>query len=157
MSDRPDKLKPALMAGAFIGLIASIPIISLINCFCCAGVILGGVLAVNLYRKDLQGSDLTSADGVMLGWMAGASGALFSTMLTSIITGGVKHQISKVLEYSGEMPPELEEALLKLQEMGSNLFFTILVLILSLIIYSIFGIIGGLIGVSMLKKKRMSP
>jgi hypothetical protein len=157
MSEHPDRLKPALIAGAFIGLISSIPVISLINCFCCAGVILGGVLAVNLYRKDLQDSDLTSTDGVMLGWMAGASGALFSTVLTSMFTGGVKHQISKILEYSAEMPPELEEALLRLQQMGSNLFFTILMLVVSLIIYSIFGIIGGLIGISVQKKKRITP
>lgn len=157
MSEHPDRLKPALIAGAFIGLISSIPVISLINCFCCAGVILGGVLAVNLYRKDLQDSVLTSTDGVLLGWMAGASGALFSTVLTSMLTGGVKHQISKILEYSAEMPPELEEALLRLQQMGSDLFFTILMLVVSLIIYSIFGIIGGLIGVSVQKKKRITP
>lgn len=154
MSEHPDRLKPALIAGAFIGLISSIPVISLINCFCCAGVIVGGVLAVNLYRKDLQDSELTSTDGVMLGWMAGASGALFSTVLTSMLTGGVKRQISKILEYSAEMPPELEEALLRLQQLGSDLFFTILVLVVSLIIYSVFGIIGGLIGVSIQKKRR---
>lgn len=157
MNERPDKLKPALMAGAVIGLISSIPVISLVNCFCCAGVILGGVLAVNLYRKELPGSELTATDGVMLGWMAGASGALFGTVLTSMITGGVKHQISKILEYSAELPPELEQALLRLQQMGSDMLFTILMLVVSLIIYSIFGIMGGLIGVSMQKKKRIAP
>lgn len=155
MEERPDKLRPALIGGALIGIISTIPIVNFINCFCCAGVILGGVLAVHLYNKKLTGIELTSSDGVTIGLMAGASGALISTILSSMITGGVKHQIEKILEYSSEMPPEVEDALLRVQEMGGDLFFVIVGLIFSLVIFSIFGMIGGLIAVSIFKKKQL--
>ncbi len=155
MEERPDKLRPALIGGAFIGIISAIPIINWINCFCCAGVIIGGILAVRFYNKNLGAFELTSSDGVTLGLMAGASGALISTILTTMFTGGVKRQIDKVLEYYSEMPPEIEEALLRIQEMGGELFFVIVGLVFSLVIYTIFGIIGGLIGVSIFKKKQI--
>ncbi len=155
MEERPDKLRPALIGGALIGIISAIPVINWINCFCCAGVIIGGILAVHLYNKNLAGLELTSSDGVTLGLMAGASGALISTVLTSMITGGVKRQIDRVLEYSSEMPPEVEDALLRVQEMGGEMFFVIIGLIFSLVIFSIFGIIGGLIAVSVFKKKQL--
>ena len=96
MEERPDKLRPALIGGALIGIISAIPIISLINCFCCAGVVIGGIVAVHLYNKNLGGLELTSSEGVVIGLMAGASGALISTILTSMITGGVKNQINKI-------------------------------------------------------------
>ena len=155
MEERPDKLRPALIGGALIGIISAIPVINWINCFCCAGVIIGGILAVHLYNKNLAGLELTSSDGVTLGLMAGASGALISTVLTSMITGGVKRQIDRVLEYSSEMPPEVEDALLRVQELGGEMFFVIIGLIFSLVIFSIFGIIGGLIAVSVFKKKQL--
>jgi hypothetical protein len=155
MEERPDKLRPALIGGALIGIISAIPIISLINCFCCAGVVIGGIVAVHLYNRNLGGLELTSSDGVVIGLMAGASGALISTILTSMITGGVKHQINKILEYSNEIPPEIQDALVRIQEMGGNLFFVIVGLVFSLIIFSIFGIIGGLIGVSLFRKKQI--
>jgi hypothetical protein len=155
MEERPDKLRPALIGGALIGIISAIPVLSLVNCFCCAGVIIGGILAVHLYHKNLGGLELTSSDGATLGLMAGASGALISTVLAAMMSGGVKHQIDKILEYSSEMPPEVEDALIRIQEMGGDLFFTIAGLVFSLIIFSIFGIIGGLIAVSILKKKQL--
>lgn len=154
MEERPDKLRPALIGGALIGIISAIPVLSLVNCFCCAGVIIGGVLAVNLYHKNLGGLELTSSEGVTLGLMAGASGALISTILATMISGGVKHQIDKILEYSSELPPEAEDALIRIQEMGGDLFFTIVGLVFSLVVFSIFGIIGGLIAVSIIKKKQ---
>ncbi len=155
MEERPDKLRPALIGGALIGIISAIPVISWINCFCCAGVIIGAILAVHLYNKNLGGLELTSSEGVVIGLMAGASGALISTILTSMITGGVKRQIDQILEYSTEIPPEIQDVLIHIQEMGGNLFFIIVGLVFSLIIFSIFGIIGGLIGVSILRKKQI--
>lgn len=155
MEEKPDKLRPALIGGALIGMISAIPIINWINCFCCAGVIIGGILAVHLYNKNLKGFELTSSDGITLGLMAGASGALISTIITSMITGGVKRQIDRILEYSSEMPPEIEDALIRIQDMGGEMFFVIVGLVFSLIIYSIFGIIGGLIAVSIFKKKQL--
>jgi hypothetical protein len=155
MDERPDKLGPALIGGAVIGIISAIPIVNFINCFCCAGVIIGGIVAVRQYQKNLGALELTSSEGMTLGLMAGASGALISTILTAMITGGVKRQIDKILEYSSEMPPEIEDALIRIQDMGGEMFFIIVGLVFSLIIYSIFGIIGGLIAVSVLKKKQI--
>lgn len=155
MEERPDKLGPALIGGVVIGIISAVPVINLINCFCCAGVILGGMIAVRQYQQRLGAMEISSSEGVTLGLMAGASGALFSTILTSMITGGVKHQIDQILEHSSKLPPEIEDALIQVQNLGGEMFFIIVGLVFSLIIYSIFGIIGGLIAVSILKRRQL--
>ena len=55
MEERPDKLRPALIGGALIGIISAIPVINWINCFCCAGIMLGGAVAL-IYWRYLSGS-----------------------------------------------------------------------------------------------------
>jgi len=155
MEERPDKLRPALIGGFVIGIISAIPGINFINCFCCAGVIIGGILAVHLYNKKLDGLELTYSDGVTLGLMAGASGAIIDTILSSFIEGSIKDQIDKVLEHYHDMPPELEDLLIQIQENIGDITFVIIGLIFTVIIFSIFGILGGIIGVSIFRKKQI--
>ncbi len=152
MEERPDKLRPALLGGLFIGVVSAIPVINIINCFCCAGVIGGGILAVHLYNKSLGPLELQYSEGVIIGLMTGASGALISTIIESLIGQNIGEAVNRILEAYPDIPPELEDILLQVQDTQGDLFFIILGLVFALIIYSVFAILGGIIGVSLFKK-----
>ncbi len=51
MPEKPSKLMPALYGGVIMGLISGIPFLNLVNCLCCAGVMLGGFMAVFFTRR----------------------------------------------------------------------------------------------------------
>src|SRR3990172_10679909 len=71
MPNKPDKIRVSLICGAIIGAVWAIPGLNLINCCCCAGVILGGVLAVYLYKQEFteEMQPMESSDAVILGIM----------------------------------------------------------------------------------------
>src|SRR5712692_5683048 len=75
-------MKPALIGGVAAGVVSQIPILgNLLNCFCCALLIGGGVLASYLYIKD-SSTPVSSGEGAMLGLMAGVFGAITSTLIS---------------------------------------------------------------------------
>ncbi len=157
MQEKPDKIRPALFGGITIAIISTVPGLNFVNCFCCAGVIFGGFLAVYFYNKNLQQMEnvqLTYNDGMVIGLMAGAFGAIIGSILSSVIGTNLQQQINKMMQYSEEFPPELEDALYKLSEEQSTMSLIIIGLIMSLIIYCIFALLGGIIGVSIFNKKK---
>jgi len=159
MQEKPDKLRPALFGGLTIVILSNVPFLNFVNCFCCAGVMAGGFLSVYFYNKNLieaEGISLTYNDAVHLGLMSAAFGAVIGTIVATIIGTNLQQQIDKMLEYSGEFPPEIQDALLRLSEDQSGFFLITLGLLISLLIYSIFAVIGAIIGVSILTKKTIS-
>jgi hypothetical protein len=155
---QPSKLTPALYGGLAIGVLSAVPVLNLINCACCAGTILGGMLAVYLYRQQLDGSlPIQMGDGALLGLMAGIFGALLGSALTAIIGGFSMEYLQKLLETLDN--PELNQVL---EQFGPDFFakgIFIAAFITSLIADAIFGLIGGLIGVSLFGKpsRPMTP
>ena len=158
MQEKPDKIKPALFGGLTIAIISTVPVINFINCFCCAGVILGGLLSVHFYNKsfaELPDIELTYADGISLGLMSGAIGAVVGTLFSSVIGTNIQQSIQKMMEYSSDLPPEFEEALDMLSQHQEGFGLIALGLMLSLIIDCIFGMLGGILGVSLFTKKKI--
>ncbi len=159
MPERPSKFLPALYGGIIIGLISGIPILSLLNCLCCAGVMFGGLMSVFFYKKDLPPQlPLTSNDSLILGVLSGLIGAVVSTIVSAglyaVVGDYAREAVQNALEGSGvlnQMPPESREQMAEaLRSGGAVSFFH---LVISLIIYPIFGLIGGLIGYSIFKPK----
>jgi hypothetical protein len=157
MPEKPSKLMPALYGGIVIGVISGLPFISLLNCLCCAGVLLGGFLSVFFYKKDLtpQMPPLESNDALQLGALAGLFGAIVGNILSAIILYSVGNLMGeamvKFLEgLRDQMPPgtieQIEEGVRsgKVSPVG---------IVVSLIIDPIFGLLGGLIGYSVFKPK----
>ena len=52
MPPKPDKLMPALYGGIVIGILSGVPGLNLINCLCCAGIMLGGIVSVYLWDPE---------------------------------------------------------------------------------------------------------
>lgn len=157
MTEKPDKLQPALFGGLTIAIISSVPGLSLINCFCCAGIMLGGYLAVYFYNKklaDYQDAELQSSDGLVLGLMSGAFGAIIGTIFSSLIGTNVQQQLNKLMEYSEELPPEVEDALMQLSQYQEGSMLLIMGFIISLVLYCLFATIGAMIGVSLMNRKK---
>lgn len=171
MLEKPSKYRAALFGGVAIGLVSSIPGLNLINCCCCAGIILGGVLSVYLYNRDMiEGMPpLEASDGVILGVMAGVVGAFTSVLFDLILLAAMgpvaaefiqslMERVLKNLEESGMLPAEavdqirdqLEDSLSQTTSARGilgNLFF-------SLVLYPIFSLLGGLIGYAIFRPKK---
>lgn len=157
MPEKPNKFTPALYGGIIIGVISGIPFLNLLNCCCCAGVLLGGALAVFFYKNDLREgmAPLTSGDAIELGAIAGVIGAVIGSILTAgflATLGNVNAEpFLGILDmFKDKVPPEaLEEAEAKIRAGG----FSILNLVMSLVIDTVFGLLGGLIGYAIFKPK----
>jgi hypothetical protein len=157
MPEKPNKLMPALYGGIIMGVISGIPFLNLLNCCCCAGILLGGVLAVFFYKNDLKEGmpPLTSGDAIEVGALAGVIGAVIGSILTAgflAALGNVSGQaIMGILErLKDQMPPgTLDQAEQKIREGG----FSILQLVISLVVDTVFGLLGGLIGFAIFKPK----
>ncbi len=164
MNPKPSMKLPILYSGLIVGLISSIPFISFINCFCCAGVLLGGFLGVFFYKSSFTPDTppFTSSECMLVGLGAGILGAVVSTLLSSLFTaifGNIAAQyLAGALERSNlpnadliveKLREAVNEPVTALRFMGS-LFFSCLV-------FGIFGLLGGLIGYTIYKPKGLSP
>jgi hypothetical protein len=162
MNQKPDKFIPALYGGTIMGLISSIPFLSLVNCLCCAGILLGGFLAVVFYKKNFTPDTppFTSADCLAVGAMAGVVGAVVGTVLSLIFValfGDVAREFMlSVLRNSAlQLPPELLDKMEEGMREGTSGFALFFRFISTLVIDTIFGLLGGLIGYSILKQKEL--
>jgi len=160
----PNKILPIVVGTIIMTMIATIPIINLINVFCCAGIIVGGFAGVYTYWKQLQntGTMLTAKDGGMIGILCGILSAIFVTgfgVLISLFSDiNPMLDVMRAIDEMGvQMPPELIQYMEKFSDEfnqhGFSPTITIFSFIFNLILYPLFGSIGALLGVSLLNKK----
>jgi len=160
MPEKPSKLLPALYGGLIMGAISGLPVLSILNCFCCAGILLGGFLSILFYKNDLTPTSppLTSADAMQLGALAGLFGALFGTVLHLVMlvaVGNVTNEILLNILRNMNLPPEaMDQIESSLERSGALGLVSIMIsLVVSLVIDPLFGLLGGLIGFSVFKPK----
>ena len=156
MEERSGKLIPALWGGVLMGVISGVPGLNFVNCLCCAGVLAGGVFAVFMYRRQIAPQqDITTADGALLGLLAGVFGAVIGTVL-SMMFGAAGLQFLQDLHRVTD-DPRLLEALDQLDQytMTGGLFF--LSMITSLVVNSLFGLLGGMLGTAFFGKAKTRP
>ena len=159
MPQKPDKFVPAMYGGIIMGVLSATPFLSIVNCLCCAGIMFGGFMSVYFYKKALtdEMEVLTSADGMGLGAFSGLFGAVVSTILSGLfflMFGNVVNQvIMDMMQSRGildQMPPEaraqIEQGLI---EQG----FSLIGVVISFIICPLFGLLGGLIGYAVFRKR----
>ncbi len=161
MPEKPSKLMPAVYGGIVMGVLSGIPFLNFINCLCCAGVLLGGFLAVFFYNKDLAPDMLlTNSDGLQLGALAGVVGAVVSTLISVLLIltiGNISGEAMYELVYGiydsmgiiNQMSPDQLDQLDQMKASELSPFN----IISAFIIYPLFGLLGGLIGYSVYKKK----
>jgi hypothetical protein len=160
MYESPSKLNPALIGGAVIGILTTIPGI---NCLCCMWIIFGGGLAAYIYWRKLPVDiEFNTGEGALIGLLAGIFGALFSTLIhylfLALIGFDSGHEnFDSWISSNEDIPVEIEEFIRSFfEEQSSSTFFTIIYIFFSLIINSIFGTLGGIIGANLFSKKKKS-
>ncbi len=154
-------LKPALIGGVLVGILSSLPLISMFNCFCCAWVIAGGVVAARFYVKDSP-LPVSLGSGVAIGLLTGIIGALVSTVFSIPLRlmmgrGGMNamQQLKEAMDQIPNVPEEtrrLIESWAASDSMGTVIF--IFGTIFALVLFGIFGMVGGAIGVAVFEKRK---
>jgi len=152
MESTPDKLVPAVIGGGIIGMVSAVPGLNFINCFCCAGIILGGFFAVFFYQKNLGEKELIYSDGAFLGILAGVFGLIIYAIMKLIFGFGYEQAIDETFNLINELPPETESILTFFRENNEQLF--LLDIAFRLILNLVFGLLGGILGVAILGKKK---
>jgi hypothetical protein len=149
-------MQPAVLGGVFIGVLSSLPFVSNLNACCCLWVICGGVLTSYLLQERKPVA-LTAGDGALAGLLAGVIGALIAGLLgiaVAMMMGGTGP--AGLGELPEGMPPEAERVLEQLRNLPPA-FWYIGPFVIFLVVFPIFGMLGGLLGVAIFKKNPPPP
>ena len=151
------RLQPALYGGLFIGVLSALPLINIGNCCCCLWVLMGGALAVYL-RQQNSPYGVPASEGALVGLLAGLIGGVVAGLLSiplQAMTSGFQQQImERILSSNPEMPAEARDAMERwatgsaLQTVGA---------LINVVVFTIFGMLGGLLGVAVFKKNAPPP
>jgi hypothetical protein len=173
MLEKPHKQRATILGGLIIGAISGIPGLNLLNCCCCAGILIGGAMAVYFYRQEFTDEmpPFESSDALILGITSGIIGALVATLLsviiifiigpvdTEMVRGFIEKLVQK-LEDRGAVPPgtldEMNQQMEKAIQEEGTIGGILRSLVYALILYPIFSMLGALIGYGMYGKKKSS-
>ncbi len=129
-------LVSALVAGLGMAILSSIPYVAVVNCALCGWIWGGGIAAVGLYRWMDDGQGVTMGRAILTGFLAGVVGALAVIGIQQLFgaTASLASTLraSPLQEYTGGF--------------DSALYAAGFIAIIDLIIYPVFGLIGGAIG-----------
>jgi len=154
-----DKTTPAILGGIFIGITGALPVINALNCFCCALVIGGGIIAA---RSLVRNSPLriSNSDGAMVGLMAGAIGAAVKTvleiplqMLLFRFGADSMSQARDIIDSIEGIPPGVKEMVSGMMTGTLSVAAILIGFLFALVIYTIFATIGGMLGVKIFEKR----
>jgi predicted membrane protein len=160
------KYLSALVCGFGAAVLTTIPGIESIAC--CTLVPIAAGLSIFVYKKSQADlTKITTGTGIFIGILTGVIAALFASGLEIIITyitrtSDIVVSLPQVEQVVRDMNfgPAADESLklLKLmveeiQTQGFSLIYTLLITISNLITYSIFGLLGGIIGTAIINKR----
>ena len=140
----------SILVGAVVTGILSTSYLSLINFACCLGVILGGAVAVQQFTSR-TGTSVETGDGVVLGALAGAGGAVLANIFdralrplgldSQSISQDMMQNFAQMQGQQG-MSPEMMQQF----QGGGGMTMIIVGLLFGIVVNTIFGAIGGAIG-----------
>jgi hypothetical protein len=151
--------QPAVLGGLLIGILSSLPVIGLANC-CCLWVISGGLLTVYLQQQRTP-EPVETGDAVVGGLIAGLLGALIVCLISYIkmmvlgpMVAGALDQVRQQLTDNPQIPPGLRDAVLNMMGGGGMM---VMQLLITIPLYSVFGMLGALLGTALFRKKTPPP
>jgi uncharacterized membrane protein YeaQ/YmgE (transglycosylase-associated protein family) len=148
------RLQPAFWGGLFIGVLSALPVV---NCCCCLWMLAGGALTVYL-RQQATPQAVEAAEGALMGLVAGVIGAVVATVLSIPIQMFMSPFQAQWMDRILDSNPELPQELRGLFERGATgVVAGVLSLLFNLVVMSIFGMLGGLLGVAIFKKNVPPP
>lgn len=152
----PAKTQPALLGGVAIGVLSALPVINVANC-CCAWILFGGALAAYLMQAN-HPEPIQIGDGAIVGLLAGLTGAfvwlIISVPVNMVMAPFQSQMAQRILRDASDISPELRglfEGMSGGPAIGIGLIFGFFVM---LVVSTTFGMLGGLFGALMFKKKQ---
>lgn len=152
-----DFLRPAITGGFWLGVLSSLPILVL---GCCIWIPGGGGLAAWLLNKQRPGG-LKYGDGALVGVLSGLVGTIVSTlvnipiqmvMYTPAAVAQMKDQFNRLFP---DLPPEFQESMARYFTPGFSLPRLLTGTISFSIVGGLFAMIGGILAVALLNRKRV--
>ena len=156
-NQRPEYLAPALIAGAAAGVLSGVPFI---NCLCCLWIIGGAVLATHLLSKKTPGA-LTAGDGAIVGALTGMVAAvadsLISIPLRPFNEAFARRLVEGLGRFADQMPVGWQNWMDRSRSTGLTVAGFLLGLFLTAAIFAVLGVLGGVIGASLFRRKKIPP
>jgi hypothetical protein len=143
----------------FLGVLSSLPFIGAGNCLCCAWVLGGGALATLLLTKQ-RPSGVALGDGAFVGVLSGLFGAIVATfisvpvrILSARFLASQQQAMEDTLRQLGVEGPmrDLALRLASPEISATTILFTFFT---NLLVYSLFAMIGGILTVAILERRR---
>ena len=146
----------SILLGAGVVAVLSTSYLGFVNCLCCAGVIGGAMVAVWHYTTN-NNLTIPAGEGAVIGLLAAVVGGIIAVILNLMLTGiglGADEAIREfALEYLRDaVPPDQLDELEEQMEAGQTAGAILINGVCSVVIFAIFGAIGGVIGASVFKK-----
>lgn len=157
--DNQKIITAGFIGGIVAGSLNSIPFLNFINCFCCIGIILGGVVALLYHdRSDANREYINPAIAVTLGITSGLFGAFISLFIDYMIYinyGNWELEfMQQLIENMDEVPQVLDELLYELEKELQSGFLWGSILLRNLLLMPVFCLIGSLITRVILNRNR---
>lgn len=160
MESTPAKLQPAFFGGLFIGVLSALPFVNMGNCCCCLWVLCGGALTTYLMQQN-HPYPLKVEDGLLGGLLAGVIGGVIAAFLAIPLTMAMGDFQARMIERIAQNPDIPEETRRVLDNIalrsGAVGVMRVVSALIGICIDAVFGMLGGLIGVAIFKKKDLPP
>jgi hypothetical protein len=157
-----DFVQPALTGGMFLGLFSSIPFISAGNFICCMWVLAGGGIAAFLLTKQ-RPTGISYGDGAFAGVLSGLFGAIVATILSipirilsARILESQQQALEDLLQQAGAEGP-FRDLMMRLLSPEISFVTVLFTFFMNLLVFALFAMIGGILMVAILNKRRMRP
>ena len=157
----PDKQQSIILGGLVVAVLST-SYLSLINMICCLGVILGAVIAVWHYTET-NSITISTGDGAKIGALAAAFGFIVATVVNYVLIAflDIRHDqaVGRMMldMFKDSMPPEQYDEQLEVLNAPVTIGTVLMSAVWGLVLYPIFGAIGGLIGAKVFKKGGEEP
>ena len=154
--------KPAITGGLFLGALSTLPLLNLGNCLCCLWIQGGGGIAAWLLNKQRPGT-LNYGDGALVGLLSGLVGAVVYSLVNipvEIVMSSpaalaqLQLQLDELSKQLPDLTQELKQSIIDYFAAGVTLSHLLGGLIMFSIIGGLFAMIGGILGVGLLKKQK---
>lgn len=162
MIDKPNRQQPVLIGGVVMGLLSSIPIVSIGNLCCCLWVLVGGATAAYLLIKRSPGLPVKMGDGAVTGALAGVVGAVVNLVIGVPLNLLMqKSSLSIFQSFMGsinnpEIRRQMEQAMQQAQ--NQSMSARLASALFSWFIFSVITVgmatLGGIIGVALFEKRK---
>lgn len=155
MTEKPNKLQPALVGGLVAGLLSVVPVISI---GCCLWGLIGGAVAAYMLVKRSPVFRVTNGDGAVVGMYAGAVGSLITMPINIPVTLARWDQVVEAIKQqaANQNDPNSQESFNSFVAFLQNhpvLSASLLWLMVAIVIIGL-ATLGGIIGVAMFEKRK---